>query len=391
MARTVMTLYLEDSDIKLIIARGRQVKLWASVPLPPGLIEGGLIIDEAQVADKVRELINSISNIKGSAGLIGRRTKVIVGLSGRDSLYRVLSLPVLTDNMLTEAVNREAARVLPVPIDELYIAYQRIPGGENESLVFVAAFPKRTTDTLIRTLRSAGVTPRVLDLAPLALCSLVNEPQAVIVDVSVKSDSLNIVVIKDRVPQVIRSLALQSDMDTLLENMPTISEELSRTIAFYNSSHQADPIDAEACILVSGDLVDSPETWSVLTGRLNSKVAILPSVIEYPEGFPIHNYIINLGLAAKELSLEKEPGNALSLYHLGYAYGMTGDHGKEVQYYEKAIALGYSRDAGLYYNLGMAYGELNSTQKAISAFKRALEIDPIHDDARKFLNSIENK
>jgi len=89
--------------------------------------------------------------------------------------------------------------------------------------------------------------------------------------------------------------------------------------------------------------------------------------------------------------LEKEPGNAMAFYHLGYAYGMIGDHDKEVQYYEKAIALGYSRDAGLYYNLGMAYGELNSTQKAISAFKRALEIDPIHDDARKFLNSIENK
>jgi len=80
--------------------------------------------------------------------------------------------------------------------------------------------------------------------------------------------------------------------------------------------------------------------------------------------------------------LKKEPGNALAMYHLGYAYGMAGDHGKEIDSYEKAIALGYDQDADLYYNLGMAYGELDLTQKSISAFKRALEIDPANADIR---------
>jgi len=73
--------------------------------------------------------------------------------------------------------------------------------------------------------------------------------------------------------------------------------------------------------------------------------------------------------------LEKEPGNALGLYHLGYAYAQTGRHLKEVTYYEKAIALGFEQD-GIFFNLGMAYGELNQIENSIRAFKKALDINP---------------
>ena len=62
-------------------------------------------------------------------------------------------------------------------------------------------------------------------------------------------------------------------------------------------------------MFVSGDLANAPDTWPALVGKLNSKVAILPSAIQYPEDFPVSEFIINLGLATKELALEKEPGN----------------------------------------------------------------------------------
>ncbi|MBW1706638.1 MAG: tetratricopeptide repeat protein [Deltaproteobacteria bacterium] len=80
-----------------------------------------------------------------------------------------------------------------------------------------------------------------------------------------------------------------------------------------------------------------------------------------------------------ERFLENEPGNALALYHLGYAYGQTGDHLKEVSYYEKALSFGF-RSGHFFYNLGMAYGELNDIEKSVSAFRKALEIDPYSAD-----------
>jgi type IV pilus assembly protein PilM len=319
MAKRVMTLYFEDTSIRLLVASGRQVERWASVPLEPGLVSGGAIIDANKVADKVRELFTAMThakshtsggkgNKKSLANLFGGgKGKIIVGLSGRDSLYRVLSLPVMADALLGEAVRHEAARALPVPLDELYLSYQRIPGFSNEARVFVAAFPKKTTDTLLRTLSQAGITPRLLDLAPLALCLSVNEPRAIIVDA--RQDNLNIMVMAGRVPQVIRSLALQSGEKTISENMPTIIEEVNRTVAFYNSSHQQEPLDTTVPVFVSGDLAGAPDSWKALVGRLNAPVAVLPSVIQYPADFPASEFAVNLGLATKELNLEKESAN----------------------------------------------------------------------------------
>jgi tetratricopeptide (TPR) repeat protein len=85
------------------------------------------------------------------------------------------------------------------------------------------------------------------------------------------------------------------------------------------------------------------------------------------------------GISLHERFLEKEPENALALYHLGYAYGQRGEHAREVMYYEKAIAFGYKKNR-IFFNLGMAYGELNKTEKAIYAFKQALDMDPGNAD-----------
>jgi type IV pilus assembly protein PilM len=315
MANRVTTLYLEDNSIKLLVARGRQVECWVSVPLEPGLVSGGAIAKEKEneVAIKIQEAFTTIKKAgkrslrKRMADLFSGQGKLIIGLSGRDSLYRVVALPVLAESALTEAVRREAARVLPVSLDELYLAYQRIPGFANETRAFIAAYPKKTTDALLKTLRIAGITPHYLDLAPLALCLAVNEPRSIIVDV--RQGSLNIIVMAGRVPQVIRSLALQSEEKNISENMTTITEEFSRTVAFYNSSHQQEPLDETVPVFVSSDLASSPDSWPVLVGKLGSKVAVLPSALQYPGDFPANEFAVNLGLAAKELNLDKETAN----------------------------------------------------------------------------------
>lgn len=85
---------------------------------------------------------------------------------------------------------------------------------------------------------------------------------------------------------------------------------------------------------------------------------------DYKEGIRLHREF-----------LEAEPGNALALYHLGYAYGQTGDHEREVFFYERAAALGFKED-NIFFNLGMAYGELNRTEEAVKAFQKALDLDP---------------
>jgi len=89
-----------------------------------------------------------------------------------------------------------------------------------------------------------------------------------------------------------------------------------------------------------------------------------------------------LGILLHERLLEKEPQNALALYHLGYAHGQLGDHVKEVSYYEKAVDLGFEQE-GIFFNLGMACAELDQMDKATGAFKRALDFNA-HDPDTHF-------
>jgi type IV pilus assembly protein PilM len=91
--------------------------------------------------------------------------------------------------------------------------------------------------------------------------------------------------------------------------VPTIAEEVDRTIAFYNSSHQEQPLNSTVPMLVCGDLVEVPDSWPTLAGKSGCPVSILPSPVESPPGFKANDFIINIGLAFKELLLEKEGDN----------------------------------------------------------------------------------
>jgi len=299
MAKKVTTLFIRDDTINLLVVEGKRVKQWASLPLEPELVNQGLIVDEDQVAGKIKELFK-LEKVSTS--------NVITGLSGLNSLYRLLSLPDLPEAVIAEAILREARRVIPVPLDEVYLAYQILPAPKGERRVFLTAFPRNVADALIRTLQQAGIELYIMDLAPLALCRTLDEPRSIIINA--RLDYLDIIVMADRLPQLIRRLAMPTEAESLAEQIPTISEELDRTVTFYNSSHQEEPIDSTMPVFVCGDLAEIPDSWQSLVGRLNYSVSPLPSPLEFLEGFNPNEFMVNIGLALKELSLEKWGANS---------------------------------------------------------------------------------
>jgi type IV pilus assembly protein PilM len=298
MAKKVTTLFIRDTSIDLLVMKGEQVEKWASSPLAPGLVSQGLIVEEAQVADKVEQIFKETG---------AQKSKVITALSGHDSLYRIITLPELPDAVLPEAVRREAKRTIPTPLEDVYFSYQRLPSPKGESRIFLVTFPRELVDALVRTLRQAGVNPYIMDLAPLALCRIPDEPRAIIVNA--RLDYLDVAVIADRLPQVIRRLSLPGETESLEERLPLIAEEFNRTVAFYNSSHLETPLDSTVPVFVGGDLVEAPETWESLVGQSGYSVSALTSSVEPPEGFNPNEFMVNIGLALKELLPEKEEAN----------------------------------------------------------------------------------
>ena len=299
MAKRVTTLFIRDTGINLLVMKGNQIEKWAGSPLEPGLVSQGLIVDEAQVADQVKRLFKETG---------AKTNKVTVALSGHDSLYRIITLPELPEAVLPEAVRREAQRTIPTPLEEVYFSYQRLPPqtlGENR--VFLATFPRNLVDALMRTLRQAGVKAHVMDLAPLALSRIPNEPRAIIVNA--RLDHLDVIVLADRLPQVIRRLSLPGEAESLEERLPLIAEEFNRTVSFYNSSHMEHALDNKVPVFVSGDLEEVPDMWPSVVGGGAYTVSALPSPVEVPEGFSTNQFMVNIGLALRELVKEEEGAN----------------------------------------------------------------------------------
>jgi len=297
MAKRVTTLFIRDTSINVLVMKGGHVEKWASSPLEPGLVSEGLIVDEEQVADRVKELFKQ-EKLK--------MKKVMIGLTGLNSLHRVVTLPELPEEILPEAVKREVQRAIPTPLEEVYFSYQLLSATKGESRVFLSTFPRNLVDALVRTLRQAGVKPYSMDLAPLALCRIPDEPRAIIVNARLAH--LEIMVITDRIPELIRTLSLPSESESLEEKLPFIAEEFNRSIAFYNSTHMERQLDPVVPVFVCGDLAEAPEVWQSVVGGGYS-VSLLPPPVEAPEGFNPNEFMVNIGLALKELLAEKEAAN----------------------------------------------------------------------------------
>ncbi|MFC1865442.1 pilus assembly protein PilM [Chloroflexota bacterium] len=288
MAKKKVSLYIEDTDIKLLVTKGHQVEKWASLLLEPSLVRDGVIVDEDQVAESIKELLK-LAQVKTK--------KVSVCLSGLDSIFRIIVLPDLPQNLLPEGILNEARRVIPVPLEQVYISYQRVPNLKGETSYFLVAHPRNSTDTLVKTLNKAGLKPDIMDLAPLALARCANEPTAIIINSWLTY--LDVIIMSDRLPKVIRSLSLPTESIGLEGKLPFIAEELARTIAFYNSGNPANQLDSTVPVFVCGDLAEAPDTWQALVSQKANPVSTLVPPIQYPETFSPCKFMVNIGLALK--------------------------------------------------------------------------------------------
>jgi len=288
MAKDAVCIYIDDAAIRVLGLSGRRPRQWAVQPLDEGLVRDGLILNETQVAERIRAL--------WAAKSPGSR-RVIAGISGINCMYRFLTLPELPAEILPEAVAREATRAFGVPLDRLYTSWQDLPSKPGETLVYVAAAARTTVDALLRTLKQAGLDPYLMDIAPLALARATAESNALIADL--QSCSLDIVVKMDGVPEVIRSVPV-SRKSTWTERLNIVRQELQRAVTFYASGHPDRPISDEIPILLAGELGAHPESWKDLLGRAERRVELMPMPVESPEGFAPHLFAPLVGLVLKE-------------------------------------------------------------------------------------------
>jgi tetratricopeptide (TPR) repeat protein len=73
--------------------------------------------------------------------------------------------------------------------------------------------------------------------------------------------------------------------------------------------------------------------------------------------------------------IREHPDNALAHYHLGFAYGVTGQHRRELNEYRRAVDLGLD-DWQLFLNLGLVYLEDGQLEDATEVLRLATLLGP---------------
>ena len=291
MAQKVVTLYIDDTSIRLLVTSGKRIKKWADVALDPGMVKNAVVLKQEEVAAKIKQLFK--------VRKIGSK-KVTPGISGLHCLTRPIILPQMPKDMLEEAVRREANRVLPVSSEQLYLQWQSIPAPEGKLQVFLVAIPRTAADALFNTLRLAGLKSDLMDLKPMLLARMVNDTMAVIVDV--QPNEFDIVIMGVGIPQPIRTVPFSNEALSWPEKISQIKDDVSRTIEFYNTNNPETPLAATLPVLTSGELAGEAEQCQALSDGLSRPVLPLSPPFESPDGLDPNLYTANMGLVLKKIA-----------------------------------------------------------------------------------------
>lgn len=297
MARKITTLYIDDTSLRLMVTKENHIIDWAELQLEPGLVENMVVVKETEFAAKVKQLFKD-HKVKTRG--------IIVGISGLRCLTRSITLPQLPEEMLNEAVRREAETALQVSLDQMYLSWHVIRTVEKKMLIYLVATPRETIDSLFKALRKAGLKPVFMDLKPLLLAGMVKEEMAIIVDI--QTTEFDIAIMSGGIPQPVRTVLLPQEAVEWQEKLTTISNELDRTITFHNSDNPEKFFSSDVPIFVSGDIANESELCQTLSDKSGHPVLPLLSPLQYPEGFTYGHYMANIGMVHQQLSASVNGG-----------------------------------------------------------------------------------
>ena len=162
-------------------------------PIPPDSIVDGAIIDSAAVSDAIRRLF---SNKQFKA------KDVAASLSGNSVIVKKITLPVMSEQELSESIYWEAEQYIPFDIQDVNLDYEVIDPGtgpENQGVmeVLLVAAKKDKIADYTGVITQAGRTPVVVDVDAFALQNAYEanygfEPASVVVLLNAGASAINI-------------------------------------------------------------------------------------------------------------------------------------------------------------------------------------------------------
>lgn len=172
--------------------KGRSLKNFSMLDIPPGVIEEGNIREPDIAAQKIRELFKT-------AGI--KEQNVAISIGGFSIIVKNITVQTMTEAELQETIQLEAEQYIPFDISDVNLDFQII--GENETNpnqmnVILVAAKKEMVEDYLNVVQLAGLNPIILDVDAFALQNIFElnyegEAESVaLIDIGASKTSLNI-------------------------------------------------------------------------------------------------------------------------------------------------------------------------------------------------------
>ncbi|MBA7599180.1 hypothetical protein ES703_06207 [subsurface metagenome] len=288
MAKRIVTLSIEGTTLRILGSRGDSVDVWDIVPINPNFLKNGHVADAEGLGEVIRSIMTNMRLTTGT---------IMCAHSAMGSTSRILNLPALEKGQLESVIQREVRREAEVSQEDSYLYWRALPLRTQHQQVFVLSIPKEPLQALMNAMAIARLRPSIIELKPLALMRAVNRRDAIIANG--ETNCVEIVIVLDDVPVLIRSAFLGEGVLSSDYAVGRISDELVRTISFYNDSHQDEPLDHELPIYLTGAVAGSVSfaiNVATLTGR---PIQPLEPPLSYSAELPLAHYMVNMGLVLR--------------------------------------------------------------------------------------------
>lgn len=172
--------------------KGRRLKKFGMIDIPPGLIEEGAINDHEAVAEYIRQLFKK-NKLK--------EQNVAVSIGGFSVIVKKINVQTMDESKLQETIQFEAEQYIPFDISDVNLDFQIL--GENENnpnqmSVFLVAAKKEMISEYINLVQLAGLNPCIIDVEAFALQNVfefnydTKDENIALIDIGASKTSLNI-------------------------------------------------------------------------------------------------------------------------------------------------------------------------------------------------------
>lgn len=214
-------------------AAGGTLVTIGSIPLRPGAVDDGDVLDVDAVAAAVKQLVS-----KG--GFSSKR--VVVGVGNQRTVVREMEVPELPMDQLRKALPFQVSEMLPMSADEALLDFYPTAQVQGESGTFLrgimVAAAKASVTNSVMAVEGAGLRPVGVDLKAFAMMRAQMQPdweRASVAFVDIGAVTTNVVVAAEGRPRLVRVLSIggQNVTDAVaaaLQISPLEAEELKARV-----------------------------------------------------------------------------------------------------------------------------------------------------------------